>query len=303
MANDSRPDADFPEIDVRKVIEDNTQKMSLRALEKRGFKNVRVLNEAIIQQLIRQAVEKTIESRIGGKGELRGSQSQIEADSRQELKRLMREHAESQETQSALTARADELRKHADALEDAVVRQKLELEREREAIFQRGVLSAQEQVRKLEQRVAELDAENAELAAAAGAPRRTGGAPAGGFPSTNLETMIRTVIESIKAHQDSDEITGLRSELKALAGRDQKMAEAMKQILREELSKRPAARGAAPGVPEEAFAKTSLESLFGEFGVTIESNIEQVETKEEKSSGIGDALDRLRKLKKGDKGE
>ena len=90
--------------------------------------------------------------------------------------------------------------------------------------------------------------------------------------------------------------------MKALAARDEKMADQMKGILREELAKRPMA-GGTPGqvMAPEAHAEASITSLFGDFGVEMETNIEQVEAREEKSGGVGGVLERLRKMKKGDK--
>ncbi|TET37572.1 MAG: hypothetical protein E3J72_05565 [Planctomycetota bacterium] len=298
MPGSPKPKRDPSEIDVRKVIEDSTERMSLRALEKKGFKRVRVLNEEIIRNLIAQAVEAAIKTRLGDKAHLLSETGDIEEESRKELKRLMKEHAESEQAHSAASARAGGLQEQIAALEDEIVKGHLDLEREREAIFQRGVLSAQEQVRELEKKARKLDAENAQLCASAGIERPEGGFPLGAAPA-NLEAMIKTVIESIQAQQDSEEISGLRDELKALAERDNKMADQMKNILREELSKRPVAGGMTKSQVE--FAEASVESLFGEFGTDIETNIEQVEAKEEKSTGVGGVLERLKKMKKGDK--
>jgi uncharacterized phage infection (PIP) family protein YhgE len=300
MPDSPKPERDPSEIDVRKVIEDSTEKMSLRALEKKGFKRVRVLNEEIIRNLIAQAVEAAIKSRLGDKAQLLSETGDIEEESRKELKRLMKEHAESEQAHSTASVRMSDLQTQIDALEDEIVKGRLDLEREREAIFQRGILSAQEQVRELEKKAKKLDAENAQLCASAGIERPEGGLPVGAAPA-NIEAMIKTVIDSIQARQDSEEISGLKDELKALADRDNKMADQMKNILREELSKRPVAAAGGMTKSQVEFAEASVESLFGEFGDEIETNIENVEAKEEKSTGVGGVLERLKRMKKGDK--
>ncbi|MHC4660127.1 MAG: hypothetical protein ACYS8W_00435 [Planctomycetota bacterium] len=301
MAGKPDPKKDPHDIDVKKVIEDSTEKMSLRALEKKGYRRVRVLNEEIIRRLIRQAVDTALESRLGGKKAFAGATDDIIADSQVELKRLMREHAETEEAHSESSKRAGDLQKRVDALEDEIVSARLDLEREREAIFQRGALSAQDKIRELEEKLERLDAENVGLAAKAGVAREEGAAVVTGSSPVNLEAMIKTVIESIQASQDSDEISGLRSELKALAERDSKMADQMKGILREELSKRPMAGGGGGAPVTAESAEASVASLFGDFGVDMETNIENVEAKEEKSGGVGGVLERLKRMKKGDK--
>jgi hypothetical protein len=300
MAGKPDPEKDPHDIDVKKVIEDSTEKMSLRALEKKGYRRVRVLNEEIIRRLIRQAVDTALESRLGSGG-FSGSKDEIVADSQVELKRLMREHAESEEAHSEASKRAGDLQKRVDALEDEIVKARLDLEREREAIFQRGALSAQDTIRELEEKIERLDAENVGLAAKAGVAREEGAAVVTGSSPVNLEAMIKTVIESLQAKQESDEVSGLRSELKALAERDEKMAEQMKGILREELSKRPMAGGGTGGPTTVEAAEASVASLFGDFGVEMETNIENIEAKEEKSGGVGGVLERLKRMKKGDK--
>jgi len=301
MPDSSEPQHDPPEIDVKKVIEGSTEKMSLRALEKKGFKRVRVLNEEIIRNLIAQSVDAAIKAKLGDGTKLLTGTGDIKEESRKELKRLMKEHAESEQAHSTASTRVNELQKQIDALEDEIVKGRLDLEREREAIFQRGILSAQEQITEFEKKIEKLDTENAQLCASAGIERPEGGLPVGAAP-VNIEAMIKTVIDSIQAKQDSQEISGLKEELKALAERDNNMADQMKNILREELSRRPiAAAGGGTTQSQAEFAEASVESLFGEFGADIETNIENVEAKEEKSTGVGSVLERLKRMKKGDK--
>src|SRR3954451_8159210 len=84
--------------EVRKIIESSTSKVSLRDLEKKGFRKVKVLRSNDIDELIRRAVTAVV-AREGGE-ESRISEEIVER-SRQELKQLM------SQTQSAETERAE----------------------------------------------------------------------------------------------------------------------------------------------------------------------------------------------------
>ena len=54
------PDLKKEVLDVRKVIEKNTSKVSLRDLEKKGFRQVKVLRAGDINQLIFKAVQNVL---------------------------------------------------------------------------------------------------------------------------------------------------------------------------------------------------------------------------------------------------
>ena len=53
-------------LDVRKVIERSTSKVSLRDLEKKGFRKVKVLRAGDINQLIYKAVQTVLAKQPGG---------------------------------------------------------------------------------------------------------------------------------------------------------------------------------------------------------------------------------------------
>src|SRR5688572_11384093 len=103
------PDQPF---DVRKAIDQSASKSTLQELAKKGIHRVKVLDEAMIQKLIRDAVENI----LGARG---GSLSPSERDSvvkqsRQELDRLIKEFSSTKETltadKAALATRESELR-------------------------------------------------------------------------------------------------------------------------------------------------------------------------------------------------
>jgi chromosome segregation ATPase len=72
--------------EVRKIIESSTSKVSLRDLEKKGFRKVKVLRSNDIDDLIRRAVTAVVASEQGADGRVT---EEIVERSRQELKQLM----------------------------------------------------------------------------------------------------------------------------------------------------------------------------------------------------------------------
>src|SRR5262245_45197669 len=50
-------------LDIKKVISTSTASVSLDDLNKKGFKQVKVLNQAVITRLIAEAVDKVLEAR------------------------------------------------------------------------------------------------------------------------------------------------------------------------------------------------------------------------------------------------
>ena len=106
------PDQPF---DVRKAIDQSASKSTLQELAKKGIHRVKVLDEAMIQKLIRDAVENI----LGARG---GTLSATERDSvvkqsRQELDRLIKEFNQTKDKadglaqdKAALATRESELR-------------------------------------------------------------------------------------------------------------------------------------------------------------------------------------------------
>ncbi len=83
--------------DVKKVIEKSTSKVSLRELEKRGFRKVKVLKSNDINKLIRQAVETVLATRD------KLSEAEKETyikKSREEFDRMMKQNKRQLELQS-----------------------------------------------------------------------------------------------------------------------------------------------------------------------------------------------------------
>jgi len=103
------PDQPF---DVKRAIDQSASKSTLQELAKKGIHRVKVLDEAMIQKLIRDAVENILASRGGS---LSGAErDQVVKQSRQELDRLIKEFSSTKETltadKAALATRESELR-------------------------------------------------------------------------------------------------------------------------------------------------------------------------------------------------
>ncbi len=103
------PDQPF---DVKKAIDQSASKSTLQELAKKGIHRVKVLDEAMIQKLIRDAVENILSSRGGN---LSGAErDQVVKQSRQELDRLIKEFSSTKDTltadKAALATRESELR-------------------------------------------------------------------------------------------------------------------------------------------------------------------------------------------------
>src|SRR5258708_327549 len=81
MDGDMRKDI----LDIRKVIERSTSKVSLRDLEKKGFRKVKVLRAGDINQLIYKAVQTVLAKQPAGMSE--AERQQVLNEAKQEYER------------------------------------------------------------------------------------------------------------------------------------------------------------------------------------------------------------------------
>ncbi|HTF55689.1 MAG TPA: hypothetical protein VK661_00340 [Planctomycetota bacterium] len=96
------PDQPF---DVRKAIDQSASKSTLQELAKKGIHRVKVLDEAMIQKLIRDAVENILSARGGSLST--DERERVVKQSRQELDRLVKEFSQDKAT---LSTRESDLR-------------------------------------------------------------------------------------------------------------------------------------------------------------------------------------------------
>src|SRR5438552_6958645 len=94
------PDLKKDILDVRNVIEKSTSKVSLRDLEKKGFRKVKVLRAGDINQLIYKAVQTVLAKQPTGMNE--EEREQVLAEAKAEYERQTKQLQQLQETQERI---------------------------------------------------------------------------------------------------------------------------------------------------------------------------------------------------------
>lgn len=140
MPDDRQP------LDIPKVIQQSTRRVTLQELQQKGFQNVKILDEQAIQELVAQAVDKVVSSQTAEE------RARVLADSRKELDRLMREHKAEGSRANLLEADKNELIEQVEALQKEL---QLQMELEEGNLHkkvQEGLASMQAQVEDLRTR-------------------------------------------------------------------------------------------------------------------------------------------------------
>ncbi|MBV8879708.1 MAG: transposase [Planctomycetaceae bacterium] len=141
------------ELDLRNALEAGTKKMALEDLKQKGFKNVKVLDEKGLEELMRRAVERVVSTQTAEE------KSRIMAESRKELDRLMKEHKAARSRAQLLEADKNELIEQVEALQREL---ELKSELEEELLhkkFEEGTASMQAQVEEVKKRAQAIDRE------------------------------------------------------------------------------------------------------------------------------------------------
>jgi predicted nuclease with TOPRIM domain len=309
---------------VRQIIERSTSKVSLRELERKGFRKVKVLRSNDINQLIRQAVASAI-SRAGVDS---AQKEELVRQSKDELKRLMKQ-AQQTETERA------ELLETNQRLEQEVRRLQTQLQEQTGssaelAQLKRKLDDANVQVMALESRAGTAEAKLGELTTA-----RT---EAEELRATlkRVETEKR-LLEDLELPKMRERLQGLEGDLKQAraaaleasgAGIDKQDLRSMMRDLVQEvattkgddtlkqefgklqqsiagaLAQAGGRRSSEVTEADLEAAKVSLSRLF-EHGdqSELESNIANVQVKESTSSGVKSTLNKLKSLRKGGSAE
>jgi len=147
MADDSK------DLDLRNALEMGTKKMALKDLEQKGFKNVKVLDEKGLEELMRKAVDRVVQ--VSSAEE----KTRIMAESRKELDRLMKEHKAARSRAQLLEADKNELVEQVEALQREL---ELKSELEEELLhkkYEEGTASMQAQVEEVKKRAQAIDRE------------------------------------------------------------------------------------------------------------------------------------------------
>lgn len=145
--------SDEKDLDIKGALEAGTKKMGLDELKQKGFKNVKVLDEKGLEELMRKAVERVVSTQTAEE------KAKIIADSRKELDKLMKAHNAARSRASLLEADKNELVEQVEALQREL---ELKSELEEELLhkkFEEGTASMQAQVEEVRKRAAANDRE------------------------------------------------------------------------------------------------------------------------------------------------
>jgi len=171
------PDLSKEVLDVRKVIEKSTSKVSLRDLEKKGFRQVKVLRAGDINQLIFKAVQNVLAKQPRGAGMSEEERQKIINDARAELDAQMaamrelqtestRVQEESQRVEEKarvteqayknLEAKLVQVNEQFKVREAALQREREAFARDKQALYEKGLEGQQSTARQFEGQVADL---------------------------------------------------------------------------------------------------------------------------------------------------
>lgn len=114
---------------LRRALVERTQKTTLRDLEKKGLKQVQVLDMRTIEKIVSEAVERALEKRHL----TAGTKKQLEQEAKREFLELMDEHKRALAEKSDEERRARDLEKTVEKLRAEVARQEAVLSEQRES--------------------------------------------------------------------------------------------------------------------------------------------------------------------------
>lgn len=260
------PDQPF---DVRKAIDQSAAKTTLQELAKKGIHRVKVLDEQMIQKLIRDAVENILGSRAGLLSD--AEREKVVQKSRQELDRLIREFKETKDRAELLTHDKNDLAATVENLQ-----QQLKVQRqlgEQVAAKRENELRAEfaQREREYNQRIQAEMQKNFEMS-----------------------QKMTTTLEEARSHED--ELFKKMEQLftKSLEGLNKKLTD---------LRLRAVAGGVGAGVAGGEFegvelrpSQATIESLFSK---ELESNLKAMSSEGKVAGKIGGALERLKALRQG----
>ncbi len=311
-------------LDVRKVIERSTSKVSLRDLEKKGFRKVKVLRAGDINQLIYKAVQTVLAKQPAGLGE--EEREKVVAEAKAEYERQTKQLHKLQEDQDAveqakanLEARLAQVNQQLAAEKNKIIEarkhfeeEKRQLNAEKSSLSEKGfdaIQTAQRQVAELQARLNEAE-------------KRARGAVAEETYNKlrdearekiqHLEDQLRSASSKI----DSHELDKLRTEM---AQQNAQQNEMIKEILG-------AAKVTGGGGDFEKSFKSMQQNLVdtmrkfagsgmkgfdegteldlgmllaGQANIEVETNINDVKVDTRKAEGVKDKLSKLRNMRGG----
>jgi len=279
-------------LDIQKVISTSTSSVSLDDLNKKGFKQVKVLNQAIISKLIGEAVDRVLSERSKeiSKEErdkvIKEAKSQFETLAKKRLEKERSRIDELERANNQLMVELETLRKRfaasvevqasrdqavarADALEAEVVRLRKELP-ELEVSLTKQRLESEHLKSQLASKDEELERVKADTTS-----------------NSNVEKLLAAVTERLGSASQGD----MSQIMLSLDGLSRRLAN---------ISSGGGGGGGLGEADAELTKDFALNALFDkEKEGGIESNVSNVKLKENKAAGVKGALAKLKKLQQG----
>lgn len=251
--------------DVRRLIEQKTSKVSLRDLERKGFRKVKVLRSNDIDGLIRQAVLSVI-----GGGELsKDTQDELVDKSRRELKKIMAASQVVEQDRLRLQGHNEKLAMEADVLRGQL--KQIEMEKR---------LLEELELPRLRERLHELEG-NLKT-------ERESGRQLAVQSQTDLKSVLGEVVRDAVANKGLGDID-LKQELAR-----------MQQTLVDAVARVGASSDAEISTDDVEAARLALREIFDREGAAdVETNIDKVSLKQTTGRGVKSNLDKLKSLRKG----
>jgi len=291
-------------VDIKKVISTSTSNVSLEDLTKKGFKRVKVLNQAVITKLIAQAVDTVLEERA--KRISKEEREKVIGEARGHFETLAKERLEKERhrideltsSNQTLSSELDTVRKRltasieVQAERDQAMGRLQALENESTRV-KRELIEFQELFSKKKTEVIGLQAElSAKTAEIERLTRR----------ATSLQEELDA--KASKGDASMEKILAVLNERLQAASQPADVSKIMLSL--DTLSRRLSGMsgggggGIGSGEDPELIKDYVLGSLFDkEKGGAVESNVSKVKVKQAKAGDVKGALARLKKLQKG----
>jgi chromosome segregation ATPase len=290
-------------VDIKKVISTSTSNVSLEDLTKKGFKRVKVLNQAVISKLIAQAVDTVLEERA--KRISKEEREKVIDEARSHFETLAKERLEKERhrideltsSNQTLSSELDTVRKRLSASievqaeRDQAMSRLQALENESTRV-KRELIEFQELFTKKKTEViglqAELSAKTAEIERltrkAASLQEDLDAKASKGDAS--MEKILAVLNERLQAASQPADVSKIMLSLDTLSRRLGNLGGG--------------GGGVGSGEDPELIKDFVLGSLFDkEKGGAVESNVSKVKVKQAKAGDVKGALARLKKLQKG----
>jgi len=293
-------------LDIQKVISTSTSSDTLDDLNKKGFKQVKVLNQAIITKLIGEAVDRVLTER--SREISREERDKVIKEARSQFENLAKRRLEKERS------RIDELDRQNQTLvtENETLKKRMSAAVEVQATRDQALARVNSLEGEVSKYKAEADRLQAELAMsnAESVGQQSDIARLGALESELESLRSQLAVKSEELVRVKSEGGGVEKILEALQSRlgaGAQPAEMSKIMLSlDGLSRRLSniSGSGGPVVSDEDAEITkdfALNSLFDtEKQGGIESNVSNVKVKENKAAGVKGALAKLKKLQQGD---